>query len=305
MSINKALVFLVLMATLLNAQINDDLQGAWQNTDDPGVMVRFSGNDLFVSVKDSQFHWHIEYGNGEIILSDVWGWSEAFAYTISEDGLLNTNFKFGPGAYKKLDGIPDQLAVQPLEFGSEALTEAEISSIQEELAERVAQEQAVRGELNEAIQQGKTPEESKDIFAKMAVIDKRNRAWLIDLVQRVGWIDGKRFGKESANNAFLIVQHSQYLPLMRAALAAIQDDVAAGIIAADNYVLLYDRTRLKLGFRQRYGTQVRFAAGQPALFPIEDMETAEQLRQELGMKPLKEYLAAIEQQFGTPVKIPE
>ena len=58
-------------------------------------------------------------------------------------------------------------------------------------------------------------------------VDADNTAWLREQMRELGWIDASRFGPDASFAAFLIVQHSQDLPLMLAALPEIEADVRA------------------------------------------------------------------------------
>lgn len=302
MRVHTLLPLLLLAGAMTSAGTTTDLEGAWRNSEDPTVLVRFRGDDLYVLMKGNQFHWHVEYAPDHFTLSDLWGWTQDFPYELPDEDRLEVDFKFRPGTYLRMDGIPDELLVAPITFGTAQVDTDEVARLRQELARRVALDQSIREELNEAMREGAAPE---DILDRMSAIDQDNRRWLIDIVLRIGWIDSERFGPGAANDAFLIVQHSQYLPLMRAALSAIRAEVAAGHITADGYALLFDRTQLKQGHPQRYGTQVRVFEGEAQLFPIESLEKAEELRAELGMRSLADYLAAIEDQVGAPVTIPE
>ncbi|MHC4134388.1 MAG: DUF6624 domain-containing protein [Planctomycetota bacterium] len=176
---------------------------------------------------------------------------------------------------------------EPLALGARgALDESEVAKIQGELARRRTLDQDVRRDRS------RHPE--------MAKVDADNTAYLKGVVTDIGWIDVERFGRQAADAAFLLVQHSGELPLMLAALPEIEKDVRAGRAYAQNFALLYDRTQLMTGGKQRYGSQVRENdAGELAVYRLEDPDRVDAFRRELGLGPLRDYLAL----FGRDVKI--
>jgi hypothetical protein len=171
-----------------------------------------------------------------------------------------------------------------------------VKEIQGELMERVKVDQEVR----------KDPrlfEENAAAIDRMIKVDRENTQWLKANVSRYGWIDVDRFGAEAAHAAFLLVQHSQDLPLMVAALPLIERDVRAGKLGGEPYALLYDRVQIKQGRKQKYGSQVvEDENGDPVVAPLEDPERVEEYRREMGMLPMDEYLELVEQMLGRKVK---
>jgi hypothetical protein len=166
------------------------------------------------------------------------------------------------------------------------LDERELATIQSELARKRDLDQAVRKDRRR-----------RD---EMARVDADNTTYLKSVVTDVGWIDVERFGQAAANAAFLLVQHSGDMPLMMAALPEIERDVRAGKADAQNFALLYDRTQLMSGGKQRYGSQLRENEdGELVVYRLEDPDRVDALRRELGLTPLRDYLAL----FGREVKI--
>ncbi len=193
--------------------------------------------------------------------------------------------------YRRVDAAaqPAALDVVPLAIGAAAPLPAErIAALQAELAKRREIDQAVRTDAAR--------------HAEMEGVDRDNTAWLAALVQEIGWIDVERFGKESAGAAFLIVQHSGDLPLMSAALPAIERDVRAHGLDGQNYALLFDRLQVNLGRRQRYGSQLGSdEEGRLIVIGLEARDRVDALRKELRMGPLAAYLDFFRK--GPPPKV--
>jgi hypothetical protein len=152
-----------------------------------------------------------------------------------------------------------------------------VDAIRAELARRVEIDQAVRRDSSR--------------HGEMPKVDADNTAYLRKLVTEVGWIDARRFGREAAGAAFLIVQHSGDLPLMAAALPVIEMEVEAGHLAGQEFALLYDRLRLMRGGKQRYGTQVVVRPnGDQVVERLEDPDHVDERRRKVGLGPLADYL---------------
>jgi hypothetical protein len=195
---------------------------------------------------------------------------------------------------RRMKETPEELLLRPMKLGRPAeLKEEQVKEIQRQLAKRLDADQELRRNMR-AGPGGVT----KDDIAKMVKIDRDNTAYLKKLLGEVGWIDGGRFGKAAAGGAFLIVQHSGDLPMMLAAVPEIEKDVKAGKGDGQAFALLYDRTQLMLGGRQRYGSQVGSANGKFVVFPLEDRKKVDEHRKSLGMQPLEDYLKL----FGADIK---
>jgi len=180
--------------------------------------------------------------------------------------------------------LPDELLVEPYVWPEDVeLSDERVAEIRAELARREAEDQRVRQNY-----QDHTPEQ----MGEMRRVDADNFEYLKALLEEVGWIDAQRFGSEAASAAFLIVQHCSDLRMMCAALPFIDEDVRAGRLSGQTYALLFDRFQLNRGYKQRYGTQI---SGTPAmgsvLMPCEDYEGVDDLRAEVGLGPVANYLA--------------
>jgi hypothetical protein len=220
----------------------------------------------------------------------VYGTKKSYDLEVADGMLAMTEVAGGERGetrrLRKLEAVPPELVVKPMEFGkAEPVAPDRVKAVGEELRKRQAEDQAVR---KDAARRG-----------EMAKVDADNTAWLRKLVGELGWIDAGRFGAGAANDAFLLVQHSGDLPLMTAALPAIERDVRARKLDGQPFALLFDRTQLMLGERQRYGTQVgQNAGGEPVVLPLEDRARVEEFRREIGIFPLSKYLEMMKQMTG-------
>ncbi len=263
------------------------LLGSWKNQANSEDVVRFEATKCtFVQI--GQPGWKIyraTYMPGKIVLYS-WGKKVEYRFEV-KDGVLALTLEGGKTrTYRKLDRTPAEVEVKPLTLApAKELPKAKIQSLQEELARRGKRDQKVR-----------TDSGMRD---QMQRVDADNTKWLIRLVQEVGWIDAQRFGAAASKNAFLIVQHSMHLPLMLAVLPRIEMDVRAKRVDAQFFALLYDRLQLNLGGKQRYCTQIGTnEKGAFVVMPLQDRKRVDELRKEMGLFPLVDYLKLVEKVSG-------
>ncbi|MCE9507681.1 MAG: hypothetical protein K8R48_05110 [Alphaproteobacteria bacterium] len=128
-------------------------------------------------------------------------------------------------------------------------------------------------------------------------IDMKNTADMNELIGLWGWFTISQFGKEADSNAWLLVQHADYArDFQEKVLGLLEKLYPQGETSPANYAYLYDRVALSFndaGKRklQRYGTQLtRGEAGAMMPAPVEDPEHLDERRQQMGLKPIAEYL---------------
>ncbi|HXH61407.1 MAG TPA: DUF6624 domain-containing protein [Fimbriimonadaceae bacterium] len=139
----------------------------------------------------------------------------------------------------------------------------------------------------------------KSVIKEVKRVDEENLAMLRKIVDEHGWPTISMVGREAANAAFLVVQHGvSDKPFMQKVLGLMEPLLAKGEVAKQSYALLYDRTALQQGKKQRYGSQVKAVDGKWAVEPCEDMAHLDERRKVMGLMPIKEYLKMIEQMYG-------
>jgi hypothetical protein len=193
---------------------------------------------------------------------------------------------------ERIERVPEALLVSPYELPEDVeVDEGLVSELTLDLLQRRAEDQRVRQDIDTS----SSPEE-------MQRVDADNTEFLRSLIAELGWIDATRFGAPASDAAFLMVQHTSDLRLMRTALPHIERDVRAGLIAGGNYALLFDRLQLNLGYLQRYGSQIGVQEGVNLLMPCEDIERVDELRAEMGLGPLGEYLDYFRKEGDAPIR---
>lgn len=137
-------------------------------------------------------------------------------------------------------------------------------------------------------------------------IVERNDAKNIKVVDKIlkrGLPQG--LSEESYETIWIVIDHAplekqeQYLPL-------VEQMATAGYIGLDEYAILYDRVAMGKNSPQRYGSQlVQFGNAdnlQLYVWPIENVEELDSLRNTVGMSSFNKYLKHIEETMGiTPV----
>lgn len=125
------------------------------------------------------------------------------------------------------------------------------------------------------------------------VTNQRNQQYLEELIAKKGWPKISEVGQEAAGTAFYIVQHSnadlqqKYIPILK----KLCEEKEASCI---HFAMLYDRMKMNQNLPQRYGTQMNLdnrITGAVELYPLEDAAKVDEWRKELGLEPLKEFLA--------------
>jgi hypothetical protein len=120
-------------------------------------------------------------------------------------------------------------------------------------------------------------------------INGSNQKELEVLLNEKGWPRNSEVGKDAAEAAFYVLQHSdplmqqKYLPLLK---LRCEEKEASWI----HYAMLFDRMKVNMGLPQRYGTQPILDnrnSGKFELAPLEDKTKVNEWRKEIGLEPLK------------------
>ena len=276
-------MLLLILATLASAA-DPPCLGIWQNVADAGDQMAFEADRCINLDKGALQHFFARYPDaGTVRLG--WLGEARLHVTVQGDRLELRQEGTPPTTYKRLPAMPDSLRIAPFPIpAAKPIAAAALAALQQECRTRRARDQAGRG--------------VGGMTADQAAHDRDNTDWLKRQCATYGWLDAARCGKDAAVTAFLIVQHSGDMPLMLAALPCIEADVVAGTGDPQDYAMLFDRTQLNLGRRQRFGSQIGQAGGRPAVFPIEDRTGVEARRAKIRLFPLAQYLAMYAKMSG-------
>ena len=132
-------------------------------------------------------------------------------------------------------------------------------------------------------------------------VDRENLTRLKEIVEEFGWPTVAMVGKEGAQAAFLVVQHGvSDKPFMRKCLKLMKPLLESGEVGKPSYALLWDRTALQQGKKQRYGSQIMAVDGKWQATDVEDPANLDKRRATMGLGPMTEYLKRIEEMYGSP-----
>jgi hypothetical protein len=293
MPLNRPLIpvlCLVLVASIPAAAASGSgtkILGAWQSVESKDTLILFEKDRCLVREKGRTRFYLARYRKDR---AEVWIRGEYVPWRFTLEGkVLVLDRGKGQTELRRLRKPPSDLEPRPLGLGRKKPGASQREAMLAELRRRVELDQAVRKDRRR--------------MAEMGKVDRDNTAWLRKQVTAFGWIDARRFGRRAAGDAFLIVQHSGDLPLMLAAMPAIKKDFANGHVDAQSYCLLYDRLQMRLGHKQRYGSQLETdRRGEMVIYPLENPRKVEALRKKAGLMPLERYLELIERTYHKRVK---
>ncbi|HSK74206.1 MAG TPA: DUF6624 domain-containing protein [Pyrinomonadaceae bacterium] len=156
--------------------------------------------------------------------------------------------------------------------------------LRQKLIEMKAEDLRVREEL------AKTGELFDGYAPRMEQTHLKNAAELERMLEENGgWLGKSLVGEDSAEAAWLIVQHAISLPeFQRKCLKLIEEAVENGEAEAWQAAFLDDRICFFEGRPQRYGTQSDWnEEGKMQVWTLENEERVNEYRAEVGLKPLE------------------
>ena len=173
----------------------------------------------------------------------------------------------------------------------------------------VQPESALRTELlamgreDQAVRTGLSPEMIQDtaFVRRLMRTDTALSVRLREIVERSGWPDAGRVGRDAVHAAFLIVQHTPFDEFREAMLPHVERDVREGVLDGQDYASMVDRIRAHRGEAQLYGTQYSLVDGVLRRDPVEDPANLDRRREELGLMPIAEYERLLADFYDAPV----
>lgn len=154
-------------------------------------------------------------------------------------------------------------------------------------------DQAVQDNIIEASQRRASGDSLKMLFEIKEKTFARQIPILKEIFKTNGYPTFEKVGKESSNNFFILVQHSDVdVKFQEQMLPLIKKQVDRKQVKGSNYAYLYDRVQINNGRQQLYGTQLGYdKEGNAFAKNLKDNETVNARRSEFGMTPLEDYLA--------------
>ncbi len=173
--------------------------------------------------------------------------------------------------------------------------------LRQELLRRMKEDQDARKKLIPILSARKGPVKDADLppeLRGLSEIDKRNTAWLKEVIEQKGWLGKSLVGVDGANAAWLLVQHADRdRGFQKHCLPLLAEAVKKGEATGAQLAYLTDRVRVGAGQKQVYGTQFRTVDGKLEPQPIEDEANVDKRRKEVGLPSLAEYRKQIEKAY--------
>ncbi len=119
-------------------------------------------------------------------------------------------------------------------------------------------------------------------------LDEIHTKRMKEIVEEIGWPTASKVGKEVAENAWLLVQHSDHDVDFQLHCLELMKNEPMSEVSRTDIAFLEDRARVNQGKSQLYGTQFRQENKQHIPITIEDEANVDQRRAEMGMGPLQE-----------------
>ena len=198
---------------------------------------------------------------------------------------------------EKLESLhpdPRWEAVQEIMKKNKAIAEANLDMGLVLLLDSIFFEDQNCGEQEDQIEQayGLESEEGKALLKTLHEKDSTNLATVEEIINERGWLGPDVIGFRGNLTLWLVIHHSnlekweKYTPMMR-------DAVAEGNARPDHLAYLEDRLALAQGKRQIYGSQLDSdpETGEAYVMPLEDPDSVDIRRAEVGLSTLQEYLS--------------
>lgn len=132
----------------------------------------------------------------------------------------------------------------------------------------------------------------------VTMIDRLNTAELKSVLEEYSWGDIVEGESVLFDRLFHVVQHSPDAAFRAQVLAEIKPYLGQGLIDKSAYALMYDKVELANGRGQLYGTQYKCVDGQYNIYNLNDADTVDARRAEMGLAPMDEYLKIGREMYG-------
>lgn len=127
---------------------------------------------------------------------------------------------------------------------------------------------------------------------RMEEVHRANAQQLRSLIQAHGWPDEALVGREGAEAAWLIAQHSIGEPdFMRRCRTLLDEASSLGRVPRWQFAYIDDRIRVLQGKPQRYGTQIDLRPEGAQIHELEDASQVDAWRKEAGLPAVAAVLA--------------
>lgn len=154
--------------------------------------------------------------------------------------------------------------------GSVDYVEVDCNKKSEILSEVYTSDQKIRRENN---------------LIKYAKEDHRNQELVISIIEKCGMPTLNEVNQEQMDAIWLGLQHTEYKYRIKY-FPLIEKAVENGDLSKEQYALMKDRVLMDEGKPQIFGSQIKNGK----LYDLEEPETVNERRQEMGLEPIEDYL---------------
>jgi hypothetical protein len=153
-------------------------------------------------------------------------------------------------------------------------------------------------EADQELRTDMSPERMQDtaFISQMLTSQLEHQARMREILDEHGWPDAGMVGVDGAQAAWLLVQHGD-ADLQEQALLLMRESADAGVTAAD-IAMMTDRILVERGQPQLYGTQFQFLDGKLVQDPVDDPDSVDVRRAEVGLPPMDEYVRMLQEAYG-------
>lgn len=164
-------------------------------------------------------------------------------------------------------------------------------SLQDQLVKMAQQNQQIRQSLDKYDPES-VPLALQSIATKM---DKLHTQTLKEIIVLHGWPNKAQLENKGIQAIFYLIKHSRDLSFQQDMLPlVIQSYLDKEGIAGRDVARFTDSVSIKLGKKQVFGTQAEFIRGKIIFAPIENEDSVDLLRAQMGMLSLAEYKKTLE-----------
>ena len=121
--------------------------------------------------------------------------------------------------------------------------------------------------------------------------DSVNLLKVIAIISKYGWLSQNEVGDKANLTIFSVVQHAPF-STQKKLIPIVEKALKEGRLKPSHYALFKDRTLLREGHKQFYGSQISYDVQTSEYFvaPLEDPEHVDERRKLVGLNPLAEYV---------------
>lgn len=174
-----------------------------------------------------------------------------------------------------------------------------IAQVDQTLSARLIKMAEQSQEIQQNLKQYSAKKAPKALTLIASEIDKLHSQTLVEMVKLHGWPNQQLVGKQGVLAAFELVKHSSNLSFQQNMLPLVlQSYLDQEGLAGQEVAELTDNVYIKQGKKQVFGTQADWLNGQVVFLPIENEESVDQLRAQMGLPPLAEYKKSLEEFYA-------